>query len=115
MDLADEIAYAAHDVEDSLKINIYTIDDLLYEFEKSEDYNSMYSVINNIVTSAKNFARKSDGATSEDYHYFFSKELSSQIANLLVKNIGLVAVSPKDKDETGTQNRKEFGYMHYAL
>ena len=32
MDLADEIAYAAHDLEDSLRLNFFTIDELLYNF-----------------------------------------------------------------------------------
>ena len=35
MDLADEIAYAAHDLEDSLRLKFFTIDELLYKFQLS--------------------------------------------------------------------------------
>ncbi len=36
MDLADEIAYAAHDLEDAIRLKYFTIDDLIYEFEQSK-------------------------------------------------------------------------------
>lgn len=44
MDLADEIAYAAHDLEDSLSLKLFTIDEFLYEFKyymeaKKQDIN----------------------------------------------------------------------------
>lgn len=38
MDLADEIAYAAHDLEDALSRNMVTIEDIEYEFQISDEF-----------------------------------------------------------------------------
>lgn len=89
MDLADEIAYAAHDLEDCLSMEIFSIDELLYEFKINDKYNSAYKKLFSIVNKCKDFADKSHQLNnSEEYSALFNKELTSNIVDTLVKDIG---------------------------
>lgn len=90
MDIADEIAYAAHDLEDALKLKYFTIGELLYEFEQSA-YKNSYDTFASIVKIARDFARKSKAYhTSEEYSILFRKEITSQIVSMLVKDIDVI-------------------------
>lgn len=91
MDLADEIAYAVHDLEDSLKLRYFNIEDLLYEFHSSKEYKSAEPLLREFVKSAHEFAVKSHiYKTSEEYAMLFRKELTSILTTALVTDIGLV-------------------------
>lgn len=110
MDLADEIAYAAHDLEDALKLKYFNIGELLYEFEKSK-YSDVYDVFKEIVTSAREFASKSNAyKTSEEYSILLRKEITSAIINCLVEDIGLV-----EKDGKETLGYKTNGNLAIGL
>jgi dGTPase len=90
MDLADEIAYAAHDLEDALKLKYFTVGELLYEF-KNSDYKDAYEDLKNIVTSAQEFASKSKTyKTSEEYSILLRKEITSAIVDCLIRDIDIV-------------------------
>lgn len=90
MDIADEIAYAAHDLEDSLKFKFFTIGELLYEFQQSE-YNDVYKSLTSIIKQAREFASNAHTyKTSEEYSILFKKELTSLIVDKLVTDIGVV-------------------------
>lgn len=41
IELADDIAYAVHDLEDALSLGLFTIDDILYEYSKEMTSNLM--------------------------------------------------------------------------
>ncbi len=88
MDLADEIAYAAHDLEDCLSQNLFTIDDLLYEFSISRMYKDAYAELDDIVKQCRDFARKGTYfQSSEEYSFLFRKELTSKIVNRLIRDV----------------------------
>ncbi len=88
MDLSDEIAYAAHDLEDCLSIGYFTIDELLYEFKVSEKYRSAYPKFEKIVKKCQHFAGKAKNfKTSEEFSFLFRKELTSVIVNILINDI----------------------------
>jgi dGTPase len=90
MDLADEIAYAAHDLEDALKLKYFTIGELLFEF-KSSKYSDAYPVFCDIVEKAQKFAKESKTyKSSEEYSILLRKEITSAIINHLVRDIDLV-------------------------
>jgi dGTPase len=95
MDLADEIAYAAHDLEDSLRFKYFTIGELLHEFQNSE-YKDVYVDLTKIIGQARNFANKAKTyETSEEYSILFKKELTSLIVDTLITDIGLVTKDGK--------------------
>lgn len=117
VDLSDEIAYAAHDLEDALSMNLFTIDDLLYEFmllSTKEEYKEAYTQLEEIVKKARNCAIMANRfSSSEEYSFLFRKELTSLIVNILIKDIRLVDVDVKHKNKTGTTRTKELGFREY--
>ena len=94
MDLSDEIAYAAHDLEDCLSLNLFTIDDLLYEFKIHKNYSVSYTQLEDIVNQCKDFAAKGRHfSSSEEYSFLFRKELTSKIVNTLINDIAYSSIS----------------------
>ncbi len=91
MDLCDEIAYAIHDLEDSLRLGYFTIDELIYEFSIRPEYKSIVTTFEKIMIQARNFAEKAHVySSSEEYAMLFRKELTSALANEFVRDIDLV-------------------------
>ncbi|MDP4270469.1 MAG: dNTP triphosphohydrolase [Bacteroidota bacterium] len=114
MDLSDEIAYAAHDLEDALSHGFFTIDDLLFEFQNSEKYQTAHLSLLTIVEKSKETARKCQSKSSETYNFYFKKELTSNIVNTLIKDIGLCRMDDTFKKKTGTQQAYELNYKTLA-
>ncbi|MCE8032179.1 dNTP triphosphohydrolase [Billgrantia tianxiuensis] len=101
MDLADEIAYAAHDLEDALSFGMISLGEIVHEFKVSARFQSAYSAISNIAQEAQTEAMQASRAgTSEEYAIVLKKELTSKIVNTLCSDIGLVD--------------GRLGYKHYA-
>lgn len=91
MDLADEIAYAAHDLEDALSFRMITIGEIVHEFKISDDYKSAYNNFSKIAQHAQREALKSNKQeTSEEYSVVLRKELTSTIVNVLCRDVALV-------------------------
>lgn len=91
MDLSDEIAYAIHDLEDTLKLNYFSIDDLLYEFSLDSKYYDVLDSFRKYIDDAKSLANNArEYNTSEEYSMLFRKELTSILANSFVNDIDLV-------------------------
>lgn len=107
MDIADEIAYAAHDLEDALRKKYFSIGDLLYEF-KSSKFSSEYENFSNIVRQARDFAIEARTYhTSEEYSILFKKELTSLIVHTLMKTVELVPDKGTGKFKLGYKNNSE--------
>lgn len=105
MDLADEIAYAAHDLEDALSANLLVIGELIHEFNISNEFKSAGESLTSIVKDTQRYAKKANLlGTSEEYSMVFRKELTSKIVNSLVQDIGLV--DNNGKCELGYKNHK---------
>ncbi|WP_316675003.1 dGTP triphosphohydrolase [uncultured Tolumonas sp.] len=91
MDLSDEIAYAAHDLEDSLSSGLISLGEILHEFKISEKYKSAYDAMSDIAKMAQKEAMNSNRLdTSEEFSIVLKKELTSIIVNTLCSDIGLV-------------------------
>ena len=119
VDLADEIAYCAHDLEDALASNYFTIDEFIFKLENLKDNEldvNSKKAFKTWVEKAKSFAEKKGdkGLQTEDYDFYFRRELISIIVNQLIEDIGIVEVGRKFKDKTGTINEEELGFVRYA-
>ncbi|MBW3513125.1 deoxyguanosinetriphosphate triphosphohydrolase family protein [Shewanella sp. NKUCC01_JLK] len=91
MDLADEIAYAAHDLEDALSFGMISLGEIVHEFSISDKFKDAYPTMAQISKDAQNVAMKaSRSGTSEEYAIVLKKELTSIIVNILCSDIGLV-------------------------
>ncbi|MGP8288579.1 deoxyguanosinetriphosphate triphosphohydrolase family protein, partial [Halomonas sp. AOP7-C1-8] len=107
MDLSDEIAYAAHDLEDALSSGLIVIGELVYEFKISDKFSGSYEVFKNIVKSTQRYAQKTGSlGSSEEYSMVFRKELTSKIVSTLMKDVGLVW-----KDGTQQIGYKQLGNL----
>lgn len=111
MDLSDEIAYAAHDLEDALSSGLIVIGELVYEFKISGEFSDSYEVFKNIVKSTQRYAQKTGSlGSSEEYSMVFRKELTSKIVSALMKDVGLVC-----KDGTQQIGYKQLGNLALGL
>ncbi|ANW22972.1 deoxyguanosinetriphosphate triphosphohydrolase [Vibrio coralliilyticus] len=91
MDLADEIAYAAHDLEDALSFGMLSLGEIVHEFKISEDYNSAYQAMTDIAKAAQKEAMQANRSqTSEEYAIVLKKELTSIIVNTLCSDLAIV-------------------------
>lgn len=124
VDIADEIAYAAHDLEDGLRVKAFTIDDIMQEFWNSYFWENdshrkaikakAYAEFKEIVNKAKETAGyefKGDRKiTSSDYLHLFGMELASRIIYKAIKDIRMVDVDKKKREKTKTKMEKELGF-----
>ncbi len=103
MDLSDEIAYAAHDLEDALSSGLIVIGELVHEFRISSEFSSVSEEFKEIVKSTQRYAQGSSSlGTSEEYSMVFRKELTSKIVNTLMSDVGLTC--REGVDEIGYQS-----------
>lgn len=109
IDLADEIAYCAHDLEDALSGNYFTIDELLFLLSKKSQKN--YDIFKEWVNEAKDKAFSGSSDINYDYDFYFRRELISIIVHKLINNIGISVVT--DVKETGTQCYEELEFQEY--
>ena len=111
VDLADEIAYAAHDLEDGLRVRSYIIDEILHEYHSLYGNSDSYVKLEELVNAAKNksgFGNKHVDST--EFCKLFRQELSSSIIFTLISDLGLTDVDLDFKERTGTTNEKELGF-----
>jgi len=91
MDIADEIAYAAHDLEDALSFGLISLGEIVHEFKISDQYKAALGSMSALAKSVQNEAMKAErDGTSEEYAIILKKELTSRIVNTLCSDIGLV-------------------------
>lgn len=109
VDLADIIAYAAHDLEDGLRQKCFTMDEILHDFRNEfGKENLSYKVLEKMVRDLQN--AEYGKIDSSEYSKLFRQELSSQLIYKLIHDITLKEVSKENKNKTGTLWDKELGF-----
>lgn len=96
MDLSDEIAYAAHDIEDTLKNRQFTIEEFMEEFDNNPKLKEKFTWTT--LEEASNFikqeiieeARDKVKGSAIQYNDLFAKEVGSLIIFNLIRNIDIV-------------------------
>ena len=115
LDLADEIAYAAHDLEDALSMGYFNIDELVFEFSRLEKCRGCEVLLDGIVSQARDLAKQCNITKSaEEYSHVFKKELTSCLINELINDITLMPVEEASKEKSGTTNDYELGFFTYS-
>lgn len=91
MDLADEIAYAAHDLEDAISFGFVSLAEMMHEFDISDKYQSASGQFKDIAYKSRDLATKAKRLdTSEEYSFIIRKELTSNIVHTLICDIDKV-------------------------
>ena len=115
VDLADEIAYAAHDLEDGLRCGKFTIDEIQHEFNNNYNESASTKLLEKIVNESRDRAGyRHRNVDSAEYSKLYRKELASRIINTLINDISLIEIDEKFKNKTGTANSKELGFTNYG-
>lgn len=115
VDIADEIAYAAHDLEDGLRLGSLEIDEVLHDFCKMVNDKGCQKQLEDIfLTSKKRVGFKSNKIDSAEYVKLYRKEVTSKIINTLIGDIGIVKLTDKQKKKKGTTEEREIGFVNYG-
>lgn len=115
VDLADEIAYAAHDLEDGLRLGILTPDEVMHDFCRSEtDSNSQKELESIFLDSKQRAGFKNTDISSAEYTKLYRKEITSRVIHTLINDIGIVTLSPEEKEKKGTNSDVEIGFVKFG-
>lgn len=115
VDLADEIAYAAHDLEDGLRLGSFTLDDINHQFCKDISDTKSVEKLEQIISESKNKASfKNNKISSAEFSMLYRKEVTSRIIHTLINDIGIVRLSDEDRKKRGTNREKEIGFVTYG-
>lgn len=114
IDLADEIAYAVHDIEDALSLGYFNIDEFCYLLEKNMSDPSSFEDFVNVVKTAKTDAKQSESyETIQEYSQVFRKSLISNLTHLFITDVGVVDVDDIFNEKHGTSVEKELGFIKH--
>ena len=116
VDLADEIAYAAHDLEDGLRLGSFTLDDIYHDFYKdnNNDEKSTECLELIIKESKERAGFKNKNISSSEFSKLYRKEVTSRIINTLINDIGIISLSDDEREKKGTSRDKEIGFVNYG-
>ena len=112
IELADDIAYAVHDLEDGLHLRKFNIDEILHILknknenknkDNDKDYN-FYDQFNRIVTNAKIYANGAPDFNVQKYSKLFRNRLTSVLTNLFVNDITIREVGKDFAKEHGVKS-----------
>ena len=114
VDIADEIAYAAHDLEDGLRVKAFTIDEILHDYKAKYGNSESYSVFEENVNEARKKAGYgTNKIDSTQYSKLFRQELASRLINLALNDIDLITVTDDMRNKTNTMQNEELGFKKY--
>lgn len=112
IELADDIAYAVHDLEDALSQGYFTIDEILYEMKikdqsidqfSNEECEFALSEMLRLVKKAQNKANKSSSHKNlQEYSQVFRKALTSLLTGYFINDIILGTIDEREALEHGT-------------
>lgn len=115
VDVADEIAYAAHDLEDGLRIKAFTIDELLHDYKNQYGESDSYLKLEELVKKARTRAGYGGNKVdSSQYSKLFRQELTSMLINLFLKDVSLVPIKDEDRILRGSVQTEELGFLVYG-
>lgn len=115
VDIADEIAYAAHDLEDGLRVKAFTIDEVLHDYKAQYGNSDCYTIFEENVKKAREKSGYGlNKIDSTQYSKLFRQELASRLINLALNDIGLVPVTEQMHQKTGTFQNEELGFLSYG-
>lgn len=115
VDLADEIAYAAHDLEDGLRIGVFHVDEIMHDFCRIDTDDTSRRMLKEIFEESRERAGfQNRNISSADFSKLYRKEVTSRIIHTLINDIGIVRLTEEGKARRGTKQKTEIGFVNYG-
>lgn len=117
VDLADEIAYACHDLEDGLNNNLFTLDDIIIELNNIDKKKGMNlkNEFKNFVNQAKKNIGCDNNKGSKQTLALLYKEILSVMINYFILDIGIINIEDEKYLKIGKEcNKNEIGLNKYS-
>lgn len=104
MEISDDIAYACHDLEDSLKSGVLTLEDVIWSLKRIDE--NAHNQFIEILTISKKLCGNSHGD-------IYLKSITSVLINTFVNDIKVVSLDEKEMKKKGTIYTKGLGLLEY--
>lgn len=115
VDIADEIAYAAHDLEDGLRVKAYTIDEILQDYQATYGNTDGFNTLVKAVEDSKEKAGYGKShIVSTEFSKLFRQELSSRLINIFMNDIDMISMNESYKISKYTNQHSELQFNKYG-
>lgn len=106
IELADDIAYVVHDLEDALSLNLSTLDEILFEIgQKSKKANEL---LKEKIKQADNDIRSTCGIRNvQEYSHLLKKRLTSLLTDNFIRNLAVVELNKEQCKKYGINNNSK--------
>lgn len=112
IEIADDIAYAVHDLEDGLALKKFNIDEILFTLKleesklpKEKSNGKAYNQCKKIIDKAKKYANECKEGNIQEYSKIFRLRLTSLLTDTFVRDITLEKIKKKEAMEHGTKEK----------
>ena len=115
IEIADDIAYAVHDLEDGLALKKFNIDEILFTLKleeskpSNENNEKVYDQCKEIIDEAKDYANRCQEGNIQEYSKIFRLRLTSLLTDTFVRDITLKEIT---KEEAMAHGTKEASMEH---
>ena len=107
IEIADDIAYAVHDLEDGLALRKFNTDEMLFllkkEEKKEENERAPSEQFEKIIKNAKEYANKNHNTNIQEYSKLFRVKLTSLLTDNFIHDITICKVTKKEAIEHGVK------------